>query len=194
MSEIVTLEEGGTVNVHARIKDMCREARNNRGLSNQDIANLICERFGLDDFSINTVNNFFSDRSKATTVYTTGCICAALDISLDAVFGIKSNLSSEEEQRLVKELEEIKAELRNQDQRNSFLSTLISEKDSRLEQAHSALVHYRNESAHNSHKVPSWVFTLTVVLLFIVIVLFLIYILYFDLNNPQYGLFRNPRI
>ena len=81
MSQNVLLEEGGSVNVHTRIKDMCKAARNRLGLTNQDISNLISERFGIDDFSVNTVNNFFSERSKATTIYTTGYISAVLGSS-----------------------------------------------------------------------------------------------------------------
>lgn len=58
MSEKVVLEDGGSVNVHARIKDMCKAARNRLGYTNQDICNKISERFGIEDFSVNTVNNF----------------------------------------------------------------------------------------------------------------------------------------
>ncbi len=100
MSEKVVLDEGGSVSVHTRIKDMCKAARNRLGYTNQDICNKISERFGIEDFSVNTVNNFFSERSKATTIYTTGYICAVLGISIDAVFGIESNISSPERRSL----------------------------------------------------------------------------------------------
>ncbi len=94
MSEKVVLDEGGSVSVHTRIKDMCKAARNRLGYTNQDICDKISERFGIEDFSVNTVNNFFSERSKATTIYTTGYICAVLGISIDAVFGIENKIST----------------------------------------------------------------------------------------------------
>lgn len=76
MSQTVLLEEGGSVSIHTRIKDMCKAARNRLNLTNQDISNLISERFHIEDFSVNTVSNFFSERSKATTIFTTGYICS----------------------------------------------------------------------------------------------------------------------
>lgn len=190
MSEKVILEEGGSVSVHTRIKDMCKAARNRLGYTNQDICNKISERFGIEDFSVNTVNNFFSERSKATTIYTTGYICAVLGISIDAVFGIENKISTPEEVEFVKQLAELKVEARFNDQKIEYLEKTLTEKDERLEQAHTALEHYRKESEVNRKKVQPWVFMATLILLALAFVFLCVYILVFDLGNPHYGLFR----
>lgn len=191
MSQNVLLDEGGSVSVHTRIKDMCKEARNRRGLTNQEISNLISERFGIEDFSVNTVNNFFSERSKATTIYTTGYICAVLDISIDAVFGIETKLSSEEEAEFIRQLKDVKVELRFKEQQIKHLENMLAEKDARLEQAHSALDHYRREAEKNQYKVQPWVFKLVAALLVLTLAFLAFYLLYFDVRNPDYGLFRS---
>ena len=191
MSQNVLLEEGGSVSVHTRIKDMCKEARNRLGLTNQEISNLISERFGIDDFSVNTVNNFFSERSKATTIYTTGYICAVLGISIDAVFGIETKISSEEEAEFVRQLKDVKVELRLDEQKISHLENLLSEKDDRIAQAHSALEYYRKESEKNSCKIPPWVFIVVLALLVLSLIFIAVYLRMYDIGNPNYGLFRN---
>lgn len=190
MSQNVVLDEGGSVSVHTRTKDMCKAARNRLGLTNQDISNLISERFGIEDFSVNTVNNFFSERSKATTIYTTGYICAVLGISVDAVFGIETKISTEEEAEFVRQLKDIKVELRFKEQHIMHLENLLSEKEIRLEQAHSALDHYRKESLTNIRKVQPWVFIATLLLLVLSLAFIVAYLFSFDLRNPAYGLFR----
>lgn len=190
MSEKVVLEDGGSVNVHARIKDMCKAARNRLGYTNQDICNKISERFGIEDFSVNTVNNFFSERSKATTIYTTGYICAVLGISIDAVFGIENENSAPEEAELLNQLASLNAEIQSRDQKIEYLENTIKEKDTRLEQAHIALAHYRRESEASRRNIQPWVFLVTFILLTLAIAFICIYILKFDVNNPNYGLFR----
>lgn len=194
MSQNVLLDEGGTVSVHTRIKDMCKEARNRLGLTNQEIANLISKRFGIEDFSVNTINNFFSERSKATTIYTTGYICAVLDISMDAVFGIETGLSSEEEAEFVRELADLKVEMRFKEQQLRHLEENLNEKALRLEQAHTALDHYRKESELNRRKVQPWVFSATLTFLFLTLIFIVTYLLRFDVRNPDYGLFRDASI
>lgn len=144
MSNQVILEEGTSFNVHTRIKDLCKQARNRLGLSNQDIADAISKRFGLEDFSVNTVNNFFSERSKATTIYTTGCICAVLDISIDAAFGIQHADAPSEDIEFVKQLSELKVDVRLKDQEIAHLKEVVTERDDRLKQAHEALGFYRS--------------------------------------------------
>lgn len=191
MAQRVTLDEGGTINVHARIKDMCKEARNHLGLTNQEICDLISDRFGIEDFSVNTVNNFFSERSKATTIYTTGYICAVLNISIDAVFDIKSDKSTLEDTQLYKELATIRDELRFKDQMIQNLEVRIQEKDNSIEQVRLGLEHYRQVIDANSRKVQPWVFVLTLSLLIAVIIIVIVYLLIFDLTNPNYGIFRN---
>jgi len=188
MSQNVLLEEGGSINVHTRIKDMCKAARNKMGLTNQDISNLISERFGFEEFSVNTVNNFFSERSKATTIYTTGYICAVLNISIDAVFGIENEFSSDEESEFVRQLSELKVELRFKEQEVRNLEERLQEKEQRIEQAHIALEHYRKESANNRRKVQPWVFMSILILLICAVVFILVYLVAFDLGNPHYGI------
>lgn len=192
MSEKVILDEGGSVSVHTRIKDMCKAARNRLGYTNQDICNKISERFGIEDFSVNTVNNYFSERSKATTIYTTGYICAVLGISIDAVFGIESKISTPEETEFVKQLAELKVEARFHEQKIEYLEKTVAEKDERLVQAHAALEHYRREADANRKKVQPWVFFATLILLAMAIIFICVYILVFDIGNPNYGLFRQP--
>lgn len=191
MSQQVILEEGGYVNVHKRIKDMCRESRNRLGYTNQDISNKISDRFGIEDFSVNTVNNFFSERSKATTIYTTGYICAVLDISIDAVFGIERKFSSQKEEDYIRDLAELKVALRFREQEIEHLKQTIDEKDARISQAQEAIVHYRKEADANSRKVQPWVFTLILILLICSLVFIAVYLICIDLNNPAYGLIRS---
>ena len=190
MSEKVVLDEGGSVSVHTRIKDMCKAARNRLGYTNQDICNKISERFGIEDFSVNTVNNFFSERSKATTIYTTGYICAVLGISIDAVFGIENKISTPEEVEFVKQLAELKVETRFNEQKIEYLEKALAEKEERLNQAHTALEHYRKESEANLKKVQPGVFFATLILLALAILFICTYLVLFDVGNPDYGLFR----
>ena len=193
MAENVILEEGSSVNVHTRIKDMCKAARNRLGLTNQEICNRISEQFGIDDFSVNTVNNFFSERSKATTIYTTGYICAVLGISIDAVFGIENELTTDEEVEFVRQLSELKYEARIKDQRIDYLEHAVAEKDDRIKQAHTALEHYRDEAKKYSRKVQPWVFVSILVLLICSLLFIAFYLFYFDLGNPDYGIFTASR-
>lgn len=189
MQDKAVLEEHGPVNVHERIKEMCKTARSALGYTNQDICDKICENFGFEDFSINTVNNFFSERSKATTVYTTGYICAVLGISIDAVFGMKNNCFSEEETELRKMLAELEEKNRYNEQKIVFLEKSEKEKEERIEQAHAALEHYRKESVVNRKKIQPWVLFATFILLAMAIAFICFYILKYDIGNPEYGLF-----
>ena len=152
---------------------------------------MISERFHIEDFSVNTVNNFFSERSKATTIYTTGYICSVLNISIDAVFGIEQQFSTEEELNFVRQLQEVKAELRLKEQRIESLEEKIAEKDTRLNEAHTAIEHYRSEIKAGQKKVPSWIFTVILVLLICSLIFIAVYLIVFDLNNPMYGIFRD---
>lgn len=182
-------EECGCGDVYSRIKDLCREARIRGGFTNQDIADMISERFGIESFSVNTVNNFFSDRSKAATIYTAGYICAVLDISLDEVFGIEHRFSPEEENELSRQISEMKAESLMREQDIRHLEEMLKEKDERIEQAHSAITHYRTEEKRNNQRVQQWVFRLSLVLLFCAVAVMIIYLIVFDFGNPGYGIF-----
>lgn len=190
MSTKVILEEGGSVNVHIRIKDLCKKARSRLGLTNQNISTMISERFGIEDFSVNTVNNFFSERSKASTIYTTGYICAVLDISIDDIFGIERGYSSEQEAEYIRQLAEIKTELRLKEQEIQHLKETIEEKNVRLDQAQKAIDHYRQESSIQNKRIQPWIFTVVLVLLICSVVFIIAYLAIFDIGNPDYGFFR----
>lgn len=189
MGQQSVLDEGVPVDVHSRIKDLCKEARNRMGLTNQDIADRISERFSIDSFSVNTVNNFFSDRSKATTIYTTGYICAVLDISIDSVFGIRKAPGCENETELRRQISELAGELHEKEQHIRYLDALLREKDERLGQAHAAIDHYRAEAARQNKKVYSWLFWSALALLVCAIVFMVGYLIVFDIGNPGYGIF-----
>lgn len=191
MSQKVVLEEGGSISVHTRIKDTCREARNRLGLTNQDISNMISGRFGIEDFSVNTVNNFFSERSKATTIYTTGYICAVLGISIDAVFGIEQGFSTEEEAELVRQLADLKADLRFKDQNIEHLEKDMLEKEARIQQANSEIEFLRRKSEADGKKVQPWVFAIVLALLVAALVFIIVYLVKIDAVNPNYGLIKS---
>lgn len=191
MPQKVILDEGGSVSVHTRIKDTCRAARNRQGLTNQDISNMISGRFGIDDFSVNTVNNFFSERSKATTIYTTGYICAVLGISIDAVFGIEHGFSTEEETEFVRQLSELKVDLRFKDQQIAHLEDNLNEKEARIQQANSEIEFLRNRSNSDGKKVQPWVFAIVIALLAAALVFIIVYLVTIDAANPNYGIIRN---
>lgn len=87
MREKVTIEDGIVVPVPQRIKNVCKKKKDALHISSQQISDGILEMFGV-DIPIGTVNNFFAERTKASSVYTTGYICAYLGVSLDEQFGI----------------------------------------------------------------------------------------------------------
>lgn len=177
MLKQVEIDDGCILSVHTRIKDMCKAARNRLGLTNQDIADAISERYALEDFSVNTVNNFFSERSKAATIYTAGCICAVLEISIDAVFGIEHTFSTAEEVEFVQQMAQLKVENRLLEQKLEDMNKTMEEKDKRIDQAHEALEFYRLGAQKSSRNVQPWI--LNVVLCVLSIALIIIGILLF---------------
>lgn len=66
------------------LKERLKAKRDLLGLSNQAIADAA-------DLSIHTVNNYFSNRSKATSAYVVLRIAKALNCSVDDVCGIESD-------------------------------------------------------------------------------------------------------
>lgn len=190
MPNKVFLEDGSQVSIHTRIKDMCQAAKDQLGYSHQDIADRICKRFGIESFSVNTVSNFFSERSKASTIYTTGYICAVLDISIDAVFCIESGISELEEADFLRQVRDLKTDLRIKEEQLSNLEQRLEEKDLRLAEAHEAINHYRKESELNISKVQPWVFKTVLIMFICTLVLIAAYLVIFDINNPDYGLFK----
>ena len=82
-----------------QIKDALKTQREEKHMTNQEISD-------LSGLSMNTVNNYFSSRSKAPSIYTVGPLCAALGVSLDRYFGIiedNSKLKSENQQIIEKQ-------------------------------------------------------------------------------------------
>lgn len=71
------------------LQDICREAKERKKKTNQDVAD-------ESNVNISTVNNFFSSASKSPSVYTVGPICAVLGVSLDKIFGIVPDGPGEE--------------------------------------------------------------------------------------------------
>ena len=151
------LEEMKIECVHNKLKELCKVARNQKCMTNQDIADAISQKYNIHDFSVNTVNNFFSERSKATTVYTTGCICAVLDVSIDKSFGIARAVADDNDIKYLKEISELDAELKSLARENMYLNDTLCEKDKRIEQAHTALDYYRSESVKREKYVHPWV-------------------------------------
>lgn len=89
MAEKVIIEDGIVVPVASRIKNVCKKRKDELRVSYQQISDGIMDMFGI-DIPIGTVANFFAERSKASSVYTTGYICAYLGVSLDEQFNIKA--------------------------------------------------------------------------------------------------------
>jgi hypothetical protein len=73
--------------VSQQIKYVCRKRKEELKVSSLQISNGIMEKFQV-DMPVSTVVNFFSDKSKAPSVYTAGYICSYLGISLDEAFKI----------------------------------------------------------------------------------------------------------
>lgn len=72
------------------IQDLCREKRAALNMTAQDISD-------ASNVPLSTVNNFFSNTSKAPSINTAGPICAVLGISLDEFFGIGDHYTATEE-------------------------------------------------------------------------------------------------
>ena len=70
-----------------QVKYICRKRKEELKVNNHQIANGLMEKFEI-DMPISTLVNFFSDKSKAPSVYTAGYICSYLGISLDDAFKI----------------------------------------------------------------------------------------------------------
>ncbi len=90
----------------------------------------------------------------------------------------------------MKQLAELKVEARFNEQKIEYLEKTLAEKEDRLEQAHTALEHYRKESEANLKKVQPGVFFATLILLALALAFICVYLLIFDVGNPHYGLFR----
>lgn len=84
------------------LQDICREARNRQGMTNQDVAD-------NSNVPLSSVQNFFASTSKTPTVNNSGNICRACGVSLDKYFGITPDVLPEDQ---IKQMErDHKAEL-----------------------------------------------------------------------------------
>lgn len=177
-------------NCQARLKELCKVARKKQGLSNQNIADLISTKFNIPDYSVNTVNNFFSDRSKAATMFTVGTICSVLNVSIDETFDISCELTNEARDILCGQLAGLEQDVRFANKEIDKLKEIISEKDIRLKQAHEALDHYRKASLEDRKRVPLWAFNVLLVAVALLVLAIAAYLIIFDISNAGYGLFR----
>lgn len=63
------------------LTDRCREAKKEKNLSNQKVAE-------LSGVNLSTVNNFFRAGQRSPSIDTVGPICAAVGVSMDEFFGV----------------------------------------------------------------------------------------------------------
>ena len=85
------------------LQDICREARDRQGMTNQDVADKA-------NVPLSSVQNFFASTSKTPTVNNSGHICRACGVSMDKYFDITPNVLPEDQ---VRQLEhDHKAELK----------------------------------------------------------------------------------
>lgn len=173
-----------------RLKELCKVSRKQLGYSNQDIADLITAKFDIPEFSVNTVNNFFSERSKAASIYTTGYICSVLDISIDETFGIVREVKNEDILRLQQRTNQLEQELSLSHTEADKLRSIIAEKDERITAAHRIIEQYRQAAHEDRNRVPAWAFRLLMITVIILVFFIVGYLIYFDLRNSDYGLFK----
>lgn len=152
------------------LKDALRDKRDQINISNQEIA----DRSGL---SIHTVNNYFSSRSKASSAFTVGKICMALHISFDRAFGIVPDDSPEESANLSR-IAELEQKCKDYKKDLAHSNEIISLKDTALKEAQAQIEHRRP------------VIRGLIIIIAILSSTFLLYLLHFDLSNPNYGIFR----
>lgn len=72
------------------LQDICREARDRQGMTNQDVAD-------NSTVPLSSVQNFFASTSKTPTVNNSGNICRACGVSLDKYFGITPDVLPEDQ-------------------------------------------------------------------------------------------------
>ena len=86
----------------SELRDICREARDKRNYTSQDLEDIT-------GIPVSTINNFFATVSKAPNVYNAGAICKALGVSMDKYFDITPDTLPEDQ---IKQMEcDHKAEL-----------------------------------------------------------------------------------
>ena len=133
------------------IREICKEKKDVLHLTNQDIADRA-------NMPISTVNNYFSQASKAPSIYTAGPICAVLGVSLDRYFGIPVPDGEEVSAKDKSEVEKLQMQLEHEREKQMLL-----ERSSRSK-------------------------TRVLIALFVLFVLVLAYALVMDQLNPKIGL------
>lgn len=146
------------------LKDKIRVKKDDRGMTNQDIS----DSSGL---SIHTVNNYFSNKSKAPSVYTVGPICAALNVSLDQYFGIVPGDASSQVNKHESKIAELEQRCKELEKENKHKDELLSVVSEELRKKH-----------------PLIKFLIGIISAMVGIAF--LYLLAFDLTNPEYGLFQ----
>ena len=141
-------------------------------LTNQDIANMA----GL---TVNTVNHCLSERSKSSSAFTIGRLCKALHVSFDQAFGIIPDDNEKDKVLLQEQIEKLEEKCSRQER--ELLHKEELEKRSR---------EILNETAR-SLKANKCFSRFLIGLCVAVIVLFVAYLLYFDLPNPGFGIIRS---
>ena len=76
----------------SELRDICREARDKRNYTSQDLEDIT-------GIPVSTINNFFATVSKAPNVYNAGAICKALGVSMDKYFDITPDVLPEDQVR-----------------------------------------------------------------------------------------------
>ena len=140
------------------LKEKLKAKRDLLGLSNQAIADAA-------DLSVHTVNNYFSNRSKATSAYVVLRIAKVLNCSIDDVCGIESDENPSDSSE---EVDFINAQ--RQDEIIAMQERQISE-------------------LQKDKRAGRFAIYLSVVLSVIV----LIYFFHFDVPNPNWGFTRLMR-
>ena len=144
-------------------------------LTSQDIANMA----GL---SVNTVNHCLSDRSKSSSAFTLGRLCKALRVSFDQCFGIEPDDKKdhpEKENALLSEIEAL------QEKCDGLKQKLKRKKD--LEKLNQRYLSELEHSAKTHRKFFRW----RVGLCTLFLLLFLAYLIFFNLSNPEYRIIRS---
>ncbi len=153
------------------LKDTLKEKRDKSNVSNQDIA----DASGL---SIHTVTNYFSSRSKASSAFTVGKICMALNVSFDRAFGIIPDDSPTEMNQNLTRIASLEQKCRDLEKDLAHKDDIISMKEEAVRQCQIELKRRR-----------PLIYTLLGITA-LVIIAFIVYLVHFDLTNPAYGIFR----
>lgn len=148
----------------ALISELCNIAKSEKHVTHQDIS----EKTNI---PVSTIANFFSKASKAPSVYTVGPICAALGVSLDKYFGI----IREEDPETISELEK---RCRESELKLEHSEEIIAMKDEAIDSLRKEI---------KKRRPVIWALLIIIALL---ILLFGMYFVCFDLRNQEFGIFR----